>query len=1033
MNTTRFFVNNPAITASVVCLLVLLGFVSVTKLPIQLLPTIDRPVLGVQVSWRAASPREIESEVVDPIERELRGIAGMTDLISFSNSGNAFINLEFALGTDMDQTFTEVASRLQRVRGLPADAQRPQISRNGGGNSAESLIFLFVQRTEDSSIPLNELQDFVENNIAPEFEGIEGVGGIDVNQNGGSHVISVKFDPFIAAQLGLSIETIIANINRSNDVSGGSVGVGRRDFTLRFEGRYQANQLEDTIIDWRNGAPIRLGDIATVVVGPDEARGVVYQNGNPALGMRLLREPGGNTLQAIDNVLKRMNELNASLTPTYGVTIEKSFDPSVFIQRAIGLLTGNMGIGIALAVGCLWLFVRRLRATLIIAASIPICLLATFVVLNIFGRTINVISLAGLAFATGMVLDAAIVMLENFVRKIDQGESSTSAALSSVQQIGGALLASTVTTVVIFVPIVFFEDVEGQLFADLALTIAIAVVFSFLVALFLLPAGAAHLIRHQKQPSDEIKKDPWHIITARLMSLTDSTKKRYAWILSLTSVPLLLGWLLWPQLNYLPPVKRDAVDAFISFPSGASPDIVRDEFAKVVVDRLAPYLRGEKEPALRNYYLFTGPWGGNVGIRVKDQSRVDDMVAIANNEILTNIPDVRAFAQQGSLFGRFGGGASIRLNLQSTDFAQLSTSALEVADIVRANLQGGRVNLNPDPQVVRPEYRLLPDDRRLAEVGMTRESLARTIRAYGDGLWLGEFFHQDSRLDILLRTEQWTTPEQLETMPVVTPSGAIIPFGDLANIERGVGPNQVFRLNAKRTIALNINAPEGMPLGQTIEILKSLEPQIRAVAPQDVSILYGGDADSLSRAIGNLSGNFALAILLLFLVMAALFKSAKDAALVLISLPMAAVGGIVAVRLIDLVVPTPLDLLGMIGFIILLGLVVNNAILLVAETRRREQLGDDKTTAVQHALEARIRPILMSTLTSLMGMLPLVIAPGEGSAIYKGLATVIVGGMSVSTLFTLVLLPCLLRLGNNPSYDKKPGSNRLNGSISLQD
>ena len=242
MNTTRFFVKNPAITASVICLLILLGFVSVTKLPIQLLPTIDRPVLGVQVSWRAASPREIESEIVEPIERELRGISGMTDLVSFSNPGNAFINLEFALGTDMDQTFTEVASRLQRVRGLPADAQRPQISRNGGGNSAESLIFLFVQRATDSSIALDELQDFVENNIAPEFEGIEGVGGINVNQNGGSHVISVKFDPFIAAQLGLSIESIIANINRSNDVSGGSVGVGRRDFTLRFEGRYRANQ-----------------------------------------------------------------------------------------------------------------------------------------------------------------------------------------------------------------------------------------------------------------------------------------------------------------------------------------------------------------------------------------------------------------------------------------------------------------------------------------------------------------------------------------------------------------------------------------------------------------------------------------------------------------------------------------------------------------------------------------------------------------------------------------------------------------------
>ncbi len=1019
MNTTRYFVKNPAITLSVVCLLLLLGVISLNKLPLQLLPSIERPVLGVQVSWRAASPREIESEIVEPIERELRGITGMTDLVSFSNSGNAWINMEFALGTDMDQTFTEVASRLQRVRGLPADADRPQIFRNGGGNSAESLIFLFVQRAENSSIGLDELQAFIENNIAPEFEGIDGVGGIDVNQNGGDHIVSVQFDPFLAAQLGLSIDSIVSNINRSNDVSGGSVGVGRRDFTLRFEGRYDADQLEQTILAWRNGAPIRLGDIATVNVGPDETQGVVYQNGNPALGMRLLREPGGNTLQAIDAVLEQMDKLNETLIPQYGITIEKSFDPSVFIKRAIALLTGNMGIGILLAVGCLWLFVRRLRATLLIASAIPVCLLATFVVLNIFGRSINVISLAGLAFATGMVLDAAIVMLESFVRKVDQGESSSQAALGSVRQVGGALLASTITTIVIFVPIVFFEDVEGQLFADLALTIAIAVAFSFMVAMFLLPVGAAHLIRRQ-DAGDEVTGDQWGKAADALMRLTDSSKKRIIWIASLTTLPMLIGWLLWPQLNYLPPVKRDAVDAFISFPSGASPSVVREEFAEVVVKRLDPYMKGEKEPALKNYYLFTGPWGGNVGIRVKDQSKVDEMVRIANQEILANIPDTRAFAQQGSLFGRFGGGASIRLNLQSADFEALNEAALNVADLVREKLPGGRVNLNPDPQVVQPEYRLVPDDRRLAEVGMTRESLARTVRAYGDGLWLGEFFHQDSRLDILLRTEQWTTPEQLETMPVVTPSGAIIPFGDLASIERGVGPNQVFRLDAKRTIALNINAPENMPLGETVRILESLEADIRAIAPRDITILYGGDADSLSKAMSNLSGNFALAILLLFLVMAALFKSAKDAALVLISLPMAAVGGVIAVRLLDLVTPTPLDLLGMIGFIILLGLVVNNAILLVSETRRRERRGDEKSLAVRGALETRLRPILMSTLTSLLGMLPLVIAPGEGSAIYKGLATVIVGGMAVSTLFTLVLLPCLLRLETTKRSSEEP-------------
>lgn len=1019
MEATRFFIRNPEITTAMICLLILLGFVSIQKLPIQLLPTIARPVMAVQVSWRAASPREIESEVVEPIERELRGIEGMTKLESFSNNASAWVNMEFALGTDMDRTFTEVSSRIQRVQGLPADADRPRIYRNGGGNGAESLIFIFIQHAKDSVIPLDELHDFVEKNVAPEFENIEGVGSVDVNRNSGERIVSIEFDPFITAQLGISIDTIAENINRSSDVSGGTVEVGRRDFTLRFEGRYAADQLANTILAWREGAPVKLGDVATINVAPDDAQGLTYQNGEQAIGMRVIRQPGSNTLAAIDEVLKRMKTLNQTLSGQYGITLEKSFDPSVFIRRAVALLSENMGIGVVLAVGSLWWFVRRLKATLLIAAAIPISLFATFIVLNLFGRSINVISLAGLAFATGMVLDAAIVVMEHYVQQIDKGVESTKAAMNSVKSVGGALLASTLTTVVIFVPIVFFEDVEGQLFADLALTIAIAVAFSFLVALLILPAGAAYFVKSSSDAKPS-KTATLSVVVDKLMSITNTSTKRLSWIAGLTIVPLFLGWLLWPQLNYLPPVKRDAVDAFISFPSGASTDVIKTEFAEVVVERLDPYMRGEKEPALKNYYLFTGPRGGNVGIRVQDQSRVNEMVDIANKEILSGFPDTRAFAQQGSLFGRFGGGASISIDLQSSDYAALSESALDVADLVRDSLPGGRVNLNPDPQIVTPELRLIPDDRRLAEVGLTRESLSRTLRALGDGLWLGEFFHKDSRLDILLKSNEWTKPEQLAAMPVVTPSGSVIPFGDLARVERGVGPNQIFRLNNSRTISLNISAPPGLALGETMSILIGLEEQIRAVTPQDISISYGGDADSLTRAINNLQGNFLLAIVLLFLVMAALFKSPVDAVLVLISLPMAAVGGVVAVRLVDLITPTPLDLLGMIGFIILLGLVVNNAILLVAETRQAERGGANKSDAVRQALQTRLRPILMSTLTSLMGMLPLVIAPGAGSAIYKGLATVIVGGMAISTLFTLILLPCLLRLERIQFLKLKP-------------
>ena len=1012
MGLTRICLKNPAAVAVGLAIIVLLGGLSLTRLPIQLFPNIERPVIGIQTGWRAASPREMESEIVEPIERELRGLPGMVSMQSWSNAGGAWINLEFALGTDMDAAFAEANARLQRVRGLPAEADRPRLmAGGGGGDSGETLIFLFLQKLPGAEDQGGTLADFARARIAPEIEAVPGVAGVDVNSDEGENIVRIEFDPFIAAQMGVTIDTISQTLNRSNDVSGGSVEVGRRNYTMRFEGRYTADQIGETVLTWRDGAPVKLRDIATVNVEPDSFGGVVYQNGNPAIGMRILKEPGANVLDAIDALTVVVDRMNEGVLAEKGYRVAKSFDPSVFIKRAIRLLTGNLALGVFLAVGALWLFLRRARATLIIASAIPVCLLSTIVVLSFFGRSLNVISLAGLAFATGMVLDAAIVVLENFVRLREEGLSRWDAAEKAVAQVFGALFASTTTTIAIFIPIIFFEDVEGQLFADLALTIAIAVSVSLVVAVTLLPTAARLFISEEKGGAGRERPAFATRLADFIMTLTGGAWRRLAIILGLTVVPVAASFILWPQLNYLPPVKRDAIDGFIGFPSGASADMVREEFAEVVVDRLQPYMDGDKEPALRNYYLYSGPWGGNIGIRINDQARIKEMEKIVNEEILAGFPDTRVFARQGDLFGNFGGGASISLDLQAADYDALSDAIPAATDIISAALPGAQVWPNPDPQIVTPEIRLIPNDRRIAEVGMTRESVARALRALGDGLWLGEFFHEDGRIDMLLEAKEWTEPEYLANAPIATPTGSIVPLGELATIARGVGPQQIRHQDGRRTISLGVNPPDGMALGPAVETIRqNAERQLYDVLPQGATIQYGGDADSLSRAVKNLSGNFLLAVVILFLIMAALFQSVKDAAMVVVTLPMAAVGGVVAVRVLDLVNSTPLDLLGMIGFIILLGLVVNNAILLVTQTRASEREGKTRREAVREALTLRIRPIFMSTTTSLMGMLPLVLSPGAGSLIYRGLSTVIVGGMAVSTAFTLFLLPALLQV-----------------------
>ncbi len=1008
MTLTNIALRYPAAIAAGLALIALIGIVSAFTTPIQLFPNIERPQLSMQANWRAASPKEMESEITIPIEEQLRGIPGLETINSWSNNGNVWFNLEFALGTNMDKAFAEVSSRAQQVRNWPLDADRPIVG-GGNGQQGESLIYLFLQALPDSNMDSEALARFARDTIIPKLETIDGVQGVDLDAPTGERILRIRFDPWRLAQLNLSIEELSRAVGRFQDVGGGTVDVGRRGYALRFQGNFTAEQIGNLTVAQRGTTVIRMRDVADINVGPDKAFGATYQNGNPAIGMRVLREPGSNTLDAIDAVLTEVETFNQNELKSIGARIEKSFDPSVFIKRALSFLGGNLLLGTLLAVGLLWIFVRRARATVIIAATVPICLLATLAVLGMAGRSINVISLAGLAFATGMVLDAAIVVMENFVRIRKRGTPPGPAALEAVSQVWPALFASTATTVAIFIPIMFIEDVEGQLFADLALTIAISVIASLIVAVTVLPAAARHFAGDLEMDDNERR---WDGYADRLFSLIDTDRKRKIWIPSLILAPIVISYFLWPQTDYLPDVKRDAVDAWVGLPSGQTLEAARSEIAEEVVLRLDPYLKGEKQPELLNYYLFVNPWGLNTGIRIKDQSRIEEMTEIVNNEILAGFPDVQAFAQQGSLFGNFGGNGNIELYLQAEDDEALRQAALVATDSINAAIPGAMVRPNPDPNVVVPELRLTPNDRRIAELGMTREQVGRAVRAMGDGLYLGEYVSDGERMRVIMRGLEAVDPEAIESAPIVTPNGGAVPLGEVATLLRGVGPTQIAHVDGRKTLTINVTPPPGVALGVALEKIEaSAEGPIRNALPAGGTLRYGGDADALLKAISSLSSNFVLAAALLFVIMASVFRSARDSALVIIALPLATVGGVIGIQILNLFKPTPLDLLGMIGFVILLGIVVNNAILLMAQARDSEAEGMTRSEAAHAALRLRLRPILMTTGTSVMGMLPLALVPGPGSAIYRGLAVIIVGGVLVSTIFTLVLLPALIQLG----------------------
>ena len=1004
---------NPAAVAIVAAVVVLLGIVSVFSIPAQLLPQIEKPVMSVMTSWPGASPREVESELTVPVEEVLQGTPGMTEMTSYNMPNFGWIELEFALETDMTRALIEVISRLNRMRPLPANAVRPQVTLGEWGDANDQLIEYYVEQLEGGEAELVENKRYLREVIRPQIASLYGVSEVAVWDTSGnaSDQLQIVIDPYKAAELGIDIARAADRIGRSANISSGAVDVGRRSYTLRIEGRYDVDDLESLILEWRGGLPIKLGDIATVNYGPPKREGFIYHNGQPAARFSIFKTTDANVLEALDGVKARMDELNETVFKERNLYAAYSFDPGVYIQRSINLLTGNLIAGVLLAIGVLWLFLRQWRATMIIALAIPVSLLTTFVVLSAAGRSLNVISLAGLAFATGMVLDAAIVVLENIVRLRERGATAAEASEKGTVQVWGALLASTATTVAIFIPIMFLKDVEGQMFADLALTIAIGVTISLLVAITILPTAARYWMRDL--PDEPVDSSVWDRLSARIVALTGTQSRRFAWIVGLMAGSIMFTYMLWPESNYLPPVKRDTVDTFLFFPPGTNVETSDREIAQLMIDRLQPHVSGDSEPAIRDYFLwsFPGGTGGWLAINPVEGTDLDEFQNFVQTEITSGVPDTFGFTMRRSLFGGFEASNSVDMRFASTDMEGLKPVVASAMQLIPATLTGASAQPQPDPFAEANELRFSPDDVRLAEVGWTRADLTRVIMELGQGVWLGEYFTGRERIDIYLKTTRFDTPEEMTALPVSTPLGGVVPLGELADIDVLPSPAMIFRTNRARMYSLVVNPPEGMSLeGLMHELQTKIEPQLRDQMPADGTIEYAGSVQDLERAIGTLGTNFLTAIGLLVLIMAGLFRSLKDAVLVVISIPLAAVGGVFAITIVNTISFQPLDLLGMIGFIILLGLVVNNAILLVAQTRAAEAQGLDRSAAVHQALRYRLRPIFMSTLTSLFGMLPLLLVPGAGSDIYRGMAAAIVGGMAVSTLFTLLLLPSLLQL-----------------------
>jgi multidrug efflux pump subunit AcrB len=959
MSLIRMSADNPAALLAAAVLLFVLGIVGIASLPIQMLPNLEYPEININTSWRNAAPQEVEANIIEPQEMVLRQVPGVVEMSSDVRAGNGNVRLVFDVGTDLQQAMLDVLNALNRAEPAPPDAEEPTMQ--VGGYDFPVATLLVHPRIATPGTDVSQFQRVIDAEVEPALMKIDGVRSVELRSER-EDLVLINFDPYRAAALGVQVTDIANTVMRAVNTTGGLASVGRRQYTVRYLGGFDLEELGDLIVARPNNQAVRLREVAEITTDLYPRSGFTYRTGFPAYYITVQGKYGANAVSILDDINEMMEELNAGPLAKEDLQIALSFDASVHIRRALGLVNGNLVLGVFLALGVLWWFLRGWRATLMIATTIPFSLLSSLLVLSLLGRSLNVVSLAGLAFAVGLVLDAAIIVQENIVRLRQSGMPPNEAARKGPSQVVGALFASTITSIAIFLPILFMQGLEGQLFADLALTISVAVTMSLIAAITILPVVRA------------------------------------------------------PKLDFLPQADSDGVQVFFSMPEGIPLSTIENELILEVIDRLQPHVAGEAEPGIGGYNLYSfGSNATGIYIYPRDPVAAPLLIDKLRDEILVGLPGAKPFVSRASLLNiGISGGRNIDIDLQGPELTALMEAAKIGQDAINERFGDWSVRALPGVSLSKPELQLVPDDLRITQAGLDRGAVADAVRAFTGGLNAGRYFDGNESVDVLIWSGAWDTPEDLAGVPIFTPQSGIQVIGELTNMERTVGPTQLRRVNGQRTVTLQVLPPPDMTIEDALNTVRSeIGPILRDALPENSEIFYRGTADQLDAAVADMSKNFGLAVMILALIMAAMFRSLKDSLIVLLVMPLAIVGGVIGLRILNLFTYQSLELLTMIGFIILLGLVVNNAILLVHQTRVAERQGLGRAAAVAQAIRIRARPIFMSTLTSICGMLPLMLVPGAGSDIYRGLATVIVGGMSVSAIFTLLLLPSILRLGES--------------------
>jgi HAE1 family hydrophobic/amphiphilic exporter-1 len=1015
MSLPSISVRRPITVYMVMSVIVLLGAIAFSRLPVDLMPEIQNPTLTVRTDYTGVAPEEVENLVTRPMEAALSSAPGVYRISSTSSEGSSNVRVQFNYDVNIDEAANEVRTRVDRVRGaLPEDVLPPTIFKFD--TNQFPIMFLAVSADMDS----RELRTLLEKDIQPRVERVPGVAAVDI-RGGLRREIQVKLQIEKLRSYNLSVNQIV-NILRAENQNRpvGPMEEGQYEVLLRSQGEFQnVGEIENVVVTARGGRPIYLRDVADVTDTHEEIRQTVRIDDKPGVRFSIRKQSGANTVAVAENVYKELDSIQKFFPQ---IKIQPIFDSSKFITRSIDNLKSAAISGSLLAIFALLFFLRNLRSTLIVAVSIPITVIGTFMLMYANGFTLNTMSFGALALGIGMIVDNAIVIIENIYRHREGGHEPAEAAVLGASEVTMAITASTLTSVSVFVPLVFLSGFTGVMFNQLAYIVSFALFFSLLIGLSLVPVLCSKYLQ-VKRP-DEKRHPLLNGVVQSIGRTLDFLDERYQlairWSLAhrktvvLTAVLLFagaLGLIRFIGFEMMPETDESEVRVDLELPAGTRIEVT-DELAK----RAEAIIRQEV-PEMTSLLseVGGGGWQSNstnsINLRVlllprKERSRSSQDVVNALRPKLMLQPGliVRARSSSNNFAQRMGGnsgGERVSVEIRGFDMQTAADVARRIKDIVDT------VPGITDSMVSRregfPEMVIKVDRTKAASLGINASDVATTLETVIGGRRASQFRQQGEEFNILVRLseEQRANIGQLKDITVLTPSGQNVPIGDLVTLVRREGPVSIERQDQERLVRVTAGYAN-RDLGS---IMQDVDQRLQNVTlPSGFSLNYGGEYEEQQRSFNELLFCLLIAILLVYMVMASEFESLRDPLIILFSIPLAGIG----VSLSLFLTKTTFNMQGFIGAILLAGIAVNNAIVLIDYTnllRTRDKL------ILRHAVELagrrRLRPILMTTLTTILGLVPMSLGIGEGAEVQAPMARVVIGGMITSTLITLLFIPTI--------------------------